>query len=233
MSISAITDETVHAWFVGRQETPQGRQSSIGRLSSLFSFAIRRGWINRNPCRSIEPIAVDRRPPRILTPEEAGRVLAVASERFPRFVPYLVLGMFCGIRPMELLRLDWEAVRIAERVVIVDAAASKVRRRRMVTINETALAWLAPLAQPSGRILYISFVQRYRHALSRACGIDLTPDIMRHTAASYLMAILRDAGKVAEELGNSPGILLTHYRELVRREDAERFWALRPKNLQA
>ncbi len=40
--------------------------------------------------------------------------------------------------------------------------------------------------------------------------------------------IFRDAGKVAKELGNSAGILLRHYHELMYRETAEKFWGLRP-----
>jgi hypothetical protein len=31
------------------------------------------------------------------------------------------------------------------------------------------------------------------------------------------------------ELGNSPGVLLKHYRELVSDEQAKAFWALLPK----
>lgn len=34
---------------------------------------------------------------------------------------------------------------------------------------------------------------------------------------------------MAAELGNSVDILMRHYRELVRRHDAERFWRLIPR----
>jgi len=58
-------------------------------------------------------------------------------------------------------------------------------------------------------------------------GFDTWPkDILRHTAASMLMATWEDEGKVAATLGNSPSILHAHYRELVARAKAERCWAI-------
>ncbi|MCL4180640.1 MAG: hypothetical protein KJ072_23195 [Verrucomicrobia bacterium] len=37
-----------------------------------------------------------------------------------------------------------------------------------------------------------------------------------------------DEGKVAASLGNSPGILHAHYRELVTRAEAKKFWGIAP-----
>ena len=54
-------------------------------------------------------------------------------------------------------------------------------------------------------------------------------DILRHTCASMLMAEWEDEGKVAATLGNSPGILHAHYRELVSRAEAKKFWGIGPQ----
>jgi hypothetical protein len=54
-------------------------------------------------------------------------------------------------------------------------------------------------------------------------------DVLRHTAASNLLAHHQDVGKVAAFLGNSAGILLTHYKALVEKEDAEKFMKLMPR----
>jgi hypothetical protein len=57
-------------------------------------------------------------------------------------------------------------------------------------------------------------------------GFKVWPkDVVRHTCASMLMAEWEDEGKVAALLGNSPGILHAHYRELVSRAEAKRFGA--------
>ncbi|MCP5517097.1 MAG: hypothetical protein H7A45_07570 [Verrucomicrobiales bacterium] len=57
---------------------------------------------------------------------------------------------------------------------------------------------------------------------------DWPKDVLRHTAASHLLTLKKDAAGVALELGNSPQVLLTHYRELVTRDQAAEFWALVP-----
>lgn len=46
--------------------------------------------------------------------------------------------------------------------------------------------------------------------------------------ATCLMQSHQDAGKVALMLGNSPGILLTHYVDQVGVGNADAFWALAP-----
>jgi hypothetical protein len=51
-------------------------------------------------------------------------------------------------------------------------------------------------------------------------------DLLRHTAASYLLALHKDAGKVANMLGNSPQILLSHYHDPVTEADCKAFWQL-------
>jgi integrase len=51
-------------------------------------------------------------------------------------------------------------------------------------------------------------------------------DILRHTAASYLITKYQDVGKVAFWLGNSPQIIMTHYHEPVMQAECEKFWTL-------
>jgi hypothetical protein len=59
--------------------------------------------------------------------------------------------------------------------------------------------------------------------------LDAWPkDILRHTCASMLMATWEDEGKVAATLGNSPTVLHAHYRELVSKAEAGRFWGIAP-----
>jgi len=54
---------------------------------------------------------------------------------------------------------------------------------------------------------------------------------MRHSAASYQLARSQDAARTALNLGHSPDILFRHYREVVRPEEAERFFAIAPSQV--
>ena len=52
---------------------------------------------------------------------------------------------------------------------------------------------------------------------------------LRHGYASYRLAAIHDAPRVASELGHtSPQMLYSTYRELVLPEEAQRYWLIRP-----
>jgi len=51
------------------------------------------------------------------------------------------------------------------------------------------------------------------------------PIKLKLPAASMWLAKYQDVGKVSKWLGDSPGILLTRYYELVGPEDAVKFWS--------
>jgi integrase len=71
--------------------------------------------------------------------------------------------------------------------------------------------------------------RRFTRAMRERLGLKVWPmKLLRKTAASYLMAAWQDAGRVAEQLGHSAGVLLRNYRALVKRADSERWLALRP-----
>lgn len=226
--ISALTSVDIEQWFADRAEAPATRAANIGRLSALFAYAIRRGWVAHNPCSRLERIRIEHRPPRILSVDESRRLLDVMPDAIRAWV---VLGLFVGLRPSEAERLNWSAVRLVgvDPCVVVDAAASKVRRRRIVPLSETAVVWLATCRHREGAVVSShSTMRRARRAAAKAAGLEWGQDILRHTYASMRLAVGHDVGRVAREMGNSPQILLTHYAELVTRGEADRFWNLRP-----
>lgn len=228
VNIASISHWQIEQWLARPGLSPASRATGMNRLSALFSFAVRRGLIDRNPVDRLDRVRLERRPPMILSPNDTARLLAVARASMPEFLPYLIVGVFAGVRPKELERLRFEDINFRSGVIRVDAAASKVRRRRIVELEANAQLWLAEFSGRSGPVVDCQ-VRRKLRRLRVAMGWDSWPkDILRHTCASYLMAKHRDAALVADWLGNSPAILLTHYRELVSREDCLAFWELLP-----
>jgi len=43
---------------------------------------------------------------------------------------YVSIGLFAGLRPTEMTRLDWSNVRLDQRVILVNADASKTAKPR-------------------------------------------------------------------------------------------------------
>jgi integrase len=233
--ISDFDEDDIEAWFLSRDEAPSSRASNLGRLASLFSYARRRRWITESPYALVERIRVDLKTPRILTVDECEKLLRFCEHRKPVALAYVALALLAGVRPEEIARLSWDCIDFAGGTLRIDAAASKVHKRRIVSLQPSALSWLK-LAQQKGATLPVSRITRvrYLHAFRVLLDMEAWPqDCLRHTAASYWLAHWQDAGKVAHELGNSAAILLRHYRELVTKEDTARFWALMPKSPQA
>lgn len=223
-----MTEDDIAAWFASREEAPSTQAANLGRLSALFSYAKRRRWILVNPCDHVERVTVEQKPPRILTPDECRRILTAAG---PALRPWLVLGLFVGLRPAEAERLEWTDIRLNgdTSCVVVAAAASKVRRRRVIPMMPTARAWLALDAATDGRVVSShSTLRRARREASQKAGVPWSQDVLRHTHASMRIAAGADPFRLATEMGNSPRILLSHYVELATAGDAADFWGILP-----
>lgn len=230
LPVSQLSVVDIETWLGDNARTPGSRATMINRLSTLFAFLRRRRLVRENPCEFIDRPTIEQGPPAILTVEQCQEALAWSHKQAPRFLAWLTLGLFAGIRPNELDRLNWRDIDLEAGLLRIDAAASKVRQRRIVHLEPAARAWLG-LAKKLKSDLPLPHVTRRRQlrALREHLGFEDWPkDVLRHTAASHLLAIKKDAAAVALELGNSPQILLKHYRELVTRDQAKAFWNLRP-----
>ena len=223
--LASISVRDIEDWLSGQKIKPWTKLSSISRLSSLFSYHIRRDNITANPCRKLERIKIDHVAPLVLTPEQADTLLKNTPLQFR---PYVILGLFAGIRPEETLKLTWDDICLETKTVTVNLA--KTRRRRIVPLEPRAVALLEKCRRKKGRIAPSqTTVRRFKREVREALGFDSWPqDLLRHTAASYLLALLGDAGKVAARLGNSSAILLTHYHQPVKQSDCAKFWEVKP-----
>lgn len=222
--LAEFTSAEIEDW-MNKYPCPWSRRSWLSRLGALFSFALRRGHIAANPCKRIEGVRVDIAPPKILTPAQADLILQICPSICR---PYLILGLFAGIRPEEIMRLDWSAIDLETKTVRVDG---KTRRRRIVNLEPKAVALLSGCPLQRGPVSpSLSTLRRFKRRALAALGLARWPqDLLRHTAASYLLALHQDAGKVATMLGNSSAILLTHYHEPVRNGDCREFWRKKQK----
>lgn len=222
LPLEAVGTEAVES-FLAQFSQPASRATWLNRISTLFAFAVRRDWLVKNPCARLERITVERKAPLVLSPEQAALLVSITPKVM---LPYVVLGLYAGLRPAELERLQWSDVDLITFTVKVNFA--KTRRRRIVPLHAKAVALLQAFPLRSGPVAPShSTVRRFQRRARMALGLKAWPaDLLRHTAASYLLALHGDAGKVATMLGNSSGVLLTHYHDPVRAEDCGLFWRL-------
>jgi len=228
--LASITREDLAAWLNDPTLGARSRINYAVKASQLYNFAIRNQWAEYNIAASIPRPTAEDAEPEIFTPEQAARLLEHAADY--DLLPYVALGLFAGLRSAELLRLDWSAVKLAERSIIIAAGVAKKRSRRVVEINESLAAWLPSCAKRKGMVVEIPdqrTLYKRLAELATAAGLEKWPDNgLRHSCASYSLALTGDAVRVAYQLGNSADMIHRHYKALVTKADAERFFELRP-----
>jgi integrase len=227
--IAGITVEELDNWLRNLECGPKSRANFRANVGVMFSYAERRGVIDRNPVlRTAQPKLVDK-PPEIFPVDELEVLLNTAATRAPEVVPMLAIGAFAGVREAEIKRLNWSEVDQRRKHIEIKSSKAKSARRRLIEIQPNLVRWLQPYSGMTGPVVPVN--SRKKLALVRkAAELARWPQNgLRHSFASYRLAAIHDAPRVASELGHtSPKMLYSTYRELVLPEEAERYWKIMP-----
>lgn len=201
-------------------------------LIAMFNFAVKRGLRVDNPVHAIDRPKLDQKMPEIFTVDEVERLLLHTQARFPRLVPALTIGLFAGLRQNEIDLMDWSQVDLVGKAIRVLPEIAKRRRTRIMDMTDNLLEWLRPHHKPAGHLgVPYSVYRRQVGEIMKAAKIKKWPrNGLRHTFASAHFSMHEDAAKTAKALGHmSPALLYDHYRNLMSKQDAEKFWGLLPK----
>jgi integrase len=171
-----------------------------------------------------------------LSPAETEKLLKAGVELGDTgLLATLVLRLFCGLRTGEVSRLDWSEVHWLDPKPYIHITAAKAKKRniRHVTIPENALAWLR-LCNPkaSGAVdsgSHKTYAKRFGR-IPQLAKITWENNDTRHSFGSYHFALHGDSIRTAREMGHKQGddVLFAHYRQLVRKEEAEAYFNLLP-----
>jgi integrase len=227
--IAAITVEELDTWLRDLPYSPKSRANFRSHIGVLFSYAARRRMIDFNPIlHTAKPKLIDKAP-EIFAVDELRALLDAANRAAPDVLPMLAIGAFAGLREAEIQRLDWNEVDLTRGHIEIKAAKAKSARRRIIPIQSNLAAWLSPCSGMTGPVVPWSARGKLAR-VRKAAGLTRWPQNgLRHSFASYRLAAIHDAPRVAAELGHTtPQLLYSTYRELVLPEEAERYWTLIP-----
>jgi integrase len=226
------TSQEIDAWLRSLDVAPGTRNSMLRCIKVFFSFARSRNYLPEDKSTAADSVRLVKSTTddvTIFTPEQMQTILHAAP---PRLLPILTIGAFSGIRVAELNRLDWSAVDLERRIIEIRAGQAKTASRRVVPITDNLAAWLESL-QRKGKVVSANNLHRDVAALSNALGIDWPRNVLRHSFISYRIATVKSADQVALEAGNSPAIIFKHYRELTTEDQANKWFAILPKDGQS
>lgn len=226
-ALYSIRTADIAAWLTAEKLIGRTRNHYRANLHTFFEWAIRQGFVSKNPASAILPVKVDSKSIEYLSVSDTQSLLRAAIELDAATIPYLVIGLFAGLRPGELKRLQSSDVGDT---IVIGPTVAKMRRQRHVTILPNLRAWLETYP-PSGAIA-IESLQPKIMRIRTAAQIPWPHDAMRHSFATYHCAMFRDAPRTAHELGHtSPDVLYNHYRGLATQEDAAAYFAITPESL--
>jgi len=121
---------------------------------------------------------------------------------------------------------------LAGKLIEIKAEKSKSAQRRLVTITDNLLAWLAPYARKAGPVIDLKRLRIAREKTAKEAKIKWPANVLRHSFASYHLAHYNNAASTATQIGHmSPVMLYRHYRELVRPDVAAQWWQVMPPTL--
>jgi integrase len=142
-------------------------------LSQALKYAVRQGYLGRNPCDLVDPPSPKGKSMTTLTQSEVTDLLITAQDNY--YYPVIYTAVSTGLRQAELLGLRWRDVDIAARSISVNQVLYK--RRGVYQFN-------APKTDNSRRRLRMTdklaqFLREYRlererlyHQLGKTITLD-------------------------------------------------------------
>lgn len=164
--------------------------------------------------------------PKILKPREFEALLQKAS---PKTLPAFVLGGFTGLRMGEITNLDWKDVNFEQKQLLLHGGKYP-SRRRLVSLPDAAVAWLAPIAKGSGRVmdgLSAATLSAQMLRVWKEAKCPATHHSLRYAAISYRFA-LDGEKQTAAEFGFSIKMLVVLFRKLVSKQKAKEWFSIFP-----
>ena len=227
--------------------SPGGRNPVMRYLRAVFNYGIKRGYLIENPISRLDFADRPRKEVETLTNEQVGKMLNDALANDLDILPFLTLGIFCGIRPDgELQKIEWRDISLADKVVTIRPEVSKTNRRRFVDLSDNATSWMEAYitrkGEQTGRILGDigeSELRTKRAAnWARAVGVDedgkpnrrWIQQGMRHTFCSNWLAEHKDINRLVLMSGHdSVDTMFRHSHRGTTEADAKAFWEIKPK----
>lgn len=244
-NIADIHQHRLDAWMKEQFKSAVYFNSAMSVLSPAFTWAVKQEILTKSPFsfierrKQIKTNEID-----VFTIAEVQNLLACCTsykgnadlEPIMRLdctdaiVPFAFL-LFAGIRPEELIKLEWNNVRLADGYIHVTPEVAKTNQVRHVEIMDNLAAFIKtiPSKKRTGKIIPSNW-KRKSYLVRKMANLQNRHDTARHSFASYLLALFPDIDKLRENMGHvrNSDMLFKHYRAAVSKQDAKAYFNITP-----
>ena len=198
-TVADVTRETCRAYLKDRARSAGTVRRELGVLRAAINHAHKRGRLTRVVFVSLPDSAEPR--DRWLTPREAASLLreALREPRVRLYLPLFVLiGLYTGARKEAILSLRWPQVDLVGGRINFNVPGARRTNKRRAQIP-IPVKLLGHLRRARGRGVELGFVindsgrrlgnvkRGFSSACSRAALSGVSPHVLRHTCATWLM----------------------------------------------
>ncbi|GMA60677.1 site-specific tyrosine recombinase XerD [Alicyclobacillus fastidiosus] len=223
---------------------------NLASIRSFFHFLIREDFILQDPTVHVDTPKIEKRLPRVLTPEEVESLLRAPDQKSPsglRDYAMLELLYATGIRVSELVSLQATDVHLSsgflrcmgkggkERIIpigeyAVHALSSYLERARPHFVRKTKheALFLNHHGMQMSRQGFWKILKKY----AQEAGIlkDITPHTLRHSFATHLLERGADLRAVQEMLGHADISTTQIYTHVTKGRLKEIYAAAHPRS---
>jgi integrase/recombinase XerD len=226
--IKLLDGSEIKAWLASLPLKVKTRNRHLGYVRNVLGIAMEWNLLKVDPLANISPFNDPHRKARkieILTPDELTTFLSKVEKDF---VPYFVLNAFTGLRGDEIKKLDWSEVKLDRSLIDLPYTKSKNRKRKLIEVPDNLKDWLEPYVKESGSVMPRKKLQlAFEKAAKKSNLHPWRQNCLRHSFCSYAVA-KNSFDWTAAQADNSARILREHYWEVFTKEDAAKFWNIRP-----
>lgn len=235
LPLFAVTAEHIRGWLAAMPMSPLTVRHHLVSANTFFARAVLEKWAIDNPCLAVVPPKIEAQDTTVLSARDVFALLkANAGEPV---VGRLVLELFGGLRCSSVERILPEHIRMDTRGIEMPGAKHKSGKRKFRQGHPPVLwAWLEycwPLPQPLSGPPFLTGItesgydDRKKEAFVRA-GVNFPHNVLRHSCASYLLALTKDPPKVAYLFQHTSLKMLERYEGVADENDARLVMAMTP-----
>lgn len=174
-------------------------------LSQSLKYAVRQGYLGRNPAELVDPPSPRKKAMRTLTPGEVEVFFGMAQDSY--YYPVFYTAVSTGLRQAELLGLRWRDIDLD--MLSLSVAQALYKRRGVCEFKEPKTAHSRRRVAMTPKLaLFLRGYQAERERLYRELGKELTLD-------SLVFASVE--GKPID-----PGVLGHNFRRIAKKAGLER-----------
>ena len=239
--VREFSESDFEQFFASKDYSP----NLLSKTKTLLNYAVKKGYIPENPIKLAPPKKKLVNPHVFSDGDWTSFVTTAIKSHDYEFskgykvglLPYVVLGLWCGLRPTaELQRLDWLDIHLEDDKPSVYVHPEwKVKHSRWVDIPKCAVEILKNCKDRKGPIVTKENFRRRLDWLKMEAGVKASwsHDIMRHTFASMHYGHYGDKNAIANQLGHVSQGVLDHYINNGKRmrERAKLFFNFNPNDI--